>query len=62
MLADLTSGAVRQAVLSISAQVEVSGTGALVSPTRREQTQVTAAAVIRLTRVTPHYRTTGART
>lgn len=48
----LAGSTVGQALFSISSQIEVGGTGTLVASSRREQTQVTAATIILLTRVT----------
>lgn len=47
----LAGGAVRHALFPISGQVEVIWTGTFIATTRRQQTQVTAAAIVCLTRV-----------
>lgn len=43
----------------IIGQVEVGGTGTLVASTRGEKAEVTAAAVVRLTRVVEHWERDG---
>lgn len=50
----LAGRAVRHARPLITGQVEVGGAGALVASSRREQTEVTAATVVRLARVVEH--------
>lgn len=55
-IAHLTCSAVGQTLFAIGCQVKVSGASALVAPSRREQTQVTAASVVRLAWVVSHLR------
>jgi len=50
----LASGAVGHALPAVGRQVEVGGAGALVAAAGRQQTQVAAAAVLRLARVVGH--------
>ena len=50
-LPHLAGGAVGHACTLITGQVEVGGTGTLVPSSRREEAEVTAAAIVRLARV-----------
>ena len=56
MLTHLAGGAVGHALASVGGKVEVGGAGALMGATRRQQTQVTAAAIVLLAWVVLHYR------
>lgn len=57
----LAGRAVGHARTLIVGQVEVGGTGTLVAPSRREQTEVTAAAVVGLARMVEHWQRDGKR-
>lgn len=51
----LAGCAVGHAGALVAGQVEVGGTGTLVASSRREEAEVTAAAVVRLARVVEHW-------
>lgn len=55
MFTHLAGCTIGHASTLVTGQVEVGGTGTLVASSRREEAEVTAAAVVRLARVVEHW-------